>query len=32
MVIVITGGNYANDEGQPFKIMEKFILPALLSQ
>lgn len=29
MVIVITGGNYENDEGQPFKIMEQFILPAV---
>jgi CubicO group peptidase (beta-lactamase class C family) len=30
MVIVITGGNYENDEGQPFQIMERFILPAVL--
>lgn len=29
MVIVMTGGNYANDEGQPFQIMEQFILPAV---
>jgi len=32
MVIVITGGNYENDEGQPFQIMERFILPAVLAQ
>jgi CubicO group peptidase (beta-lactamase class C family) len=32
MVIVITGGNYENDEGQPFKIMERLILPAVLPQ
>lgn len=31
MVVVITGGNYDHDEGQPFQIMEKFILPAVLS-
>ena len=31
MVIVITGGNYQNDDGQPFQIMEKFILPAVLT-
>jgi CubicO group peptidase (beta-lactamase class C family) len=31
MVIVITGGNYTNDEGQPFQIMERFILPAVLA-
>ena len=30
MVIVITGGNYDNDEGYPFQIMQKFILPAVL--
>jgi CubicO group peptidase (beta-lactamase class C family) len=30
MVVVITGGNYEDDEGQPFQIMEKFILPAVL--
>jgi len=30
MVVVITGGNYHNDEGQPFQIMERFILPATL--
>lgn len=30
MVVVITGGNYDNDEGQPFQIMERFILPATL--
>ena len=30
MVVVITGGNYDNDEGQPFEIMERFILPAVL--
>jgi CubicO group peptidase (beta-lactamase class C family) len=30
MVIVITGGNYTNDEGLPFQIMERFILPAVL--
>jgi CubicO group peptidase (beta-lactamase class C family) len=30
MVVVITGGNYQNDEGQPFQIMEEFILPAAL--
>ena len=29
MVIVITGGNYDNDEGQPFQIMQRFILPAV---
>jgi len=31
MVVVITGGNYDNDEGQPFEIMERFILPAALT-
>jgi CubicO group peptidase (beta-lactamase class C family) len=31
MVIVITGGNYQNDEGQPFEIMERFILPAVVA-
>ncbi len=31
MVIVITGGNYDNDEGQPFQIMQRFILPAVLA-
>jgi CubicO group peptidase (beta-lactamase class C family) len=30
MVIVITGSNYEKDEGQPFEIMERFILPAVL--
>jgi len=30
MVVVITGGNYENDEGQPFQIMERYILPAVL--
>jgi CubicO group peptidase (beta-lactamase class C family) len=30
MVVVITGSNYQNDEGQPFQIMERFILPATL--
>jgi hypothetical protein len=30
MVVVITGGNYHNDEGYPFKLMERFILPAVL--
>jgi CubicO group peptidase (beta-lactamase class C family) len=30
MVVVITGGNYDNDEGQPFEIMGRFILPAVL--
>jgi hypothetical protein len=30
-VIVITGGNYENDEGEPFEIMDRFILPALLA-
>ena len=30
MVIVITAGNYENDEGQSFEIMERFILPAVL--
>jgi len=30
MVVVITGGNYEHDEGQPFQVMEKFILPAVL--
>jgi CubicO group peptidase (beta-lactamase class C family) len=29
MVVVLTGGNYDNDEGQPFQ-MERFILPAVL--
>jgi len=30
MVVVITGGNYDDDEGQPFEIMERFILPAVV--
>jgi CubicO group peptidase (beta-lactamase class C family) len=30
MVVVITGGNYDDDQGQPFEIMERFILPAVL--
>ncbi|PKO11593.1 MAG: hypothetical protein CVU39_28495 [Chloroflexi bacterium HGW-Chloroflexi-10] len=30
MVVVITGGNYENDAGQPFENMERFILPAVL--
>jgi hypothetical protein len=30
MVIVITAGNYENDDGQSFEIMERFILPAVL--
>lgn len=30
MVVVITGGNYDDDEGQPFEIMERFILPAVM--
>ena len=30
MVVVITGGNYETDEGQPFQLMERFILPAVL--
>jgi CubicO group peptidase (beta-lactamase class C family) len=30
MVIVLTGRNYENDTGQPFNIMEKYILPAVL--
>ena len=30
MVVVITGGNYQNDEGLPFQIIERFILPATL--
>ena len=28
MVVVLTGGNYDDDEGQPFEIMGRFILPA----
>ena len=32
MVIVITGGNFEHDEGQPFLIMERFILPAVLAR
>jgi CubicO group peptidase (beta-lactamase class C family) len=31
MVVVITGGDYDTDEGQPFEIMDRFILPAALS-
>jgi CubicO group peptidase (beta-lactamase class C family) len=31
MVVVITGGNYDNDKGQPFELMERFILPAVLT-
>ncbi len=31
MVVVFTGSNYDNDEGQPFEIMERFILPAVLT-
>jgi CubicO group peptidase (beta-lactamase class C family) len=30
MVVVITGGNYQDDHGQPFEIMDRFILPAVL--
>jgi CubicO group peptidase (beta-lactamase class C family) len=30
MVVVLTGGNYLNDEGQPFQIMERWILPAVI--
>jgi len=30
MVVVLTGGNYDNDEGQPFEIMGRFILPAVM--
>jgi len=31
MVVVFTGGNYyPNDNGYPYKLMEEFILPALL--
>ena len=30
MVVVITGGNYDNDEGQPFEVMDRFILPAVV--
>ncbi len=30
MVVVITGGNYDDDQGQPFEIMERFILPAVV--
>jgi CubicO group peptidase (beta-lactamase class C family) len=30
MVIVLTGSNYENDTGQPFDIMERYILPAIL--
>jgi CubicO group peptidase (beta-lactamase class C family) len=30
MVIVFTGSNYENDTGQPFDIMERYILPAIL--
>jgi CubicO group peptidase (beta-lactamase class C family) len=30
MVVVTTGGNYDNDQGQPFEIMQRFILPALV--
>lgn len=29
MVVVFTGGNFENDEGQPFQIMERYILPAV---
>ena len=29
-LVVITGGNYYKDEGLPFQIMERFILPATL--
>jgi CubicO group peptidase (beta-lactamase class C family) len=29
-IVVITGGNYDNDEGQPFEIMDRFILPAVM--
>ncbi len=32
MVVVITGGNYDDDEGQPFEIMERFILPAVVGR
>jgi CubicO group peptidase (beta-lactamase class C family) len=31
MVVVFTGSNYDNDVGQPFEIMERFILPAVLA-
>ena len=30
MVVVLTGGNYDTDEGQPFEIMDRFILPAVV--
>ena len=30
MVIVLTGSNYENDTGQPFDIMKRYILPAIL--
>ena len=30
MVVVFTGGNYDNDQGQPYQIMEEYILPAAL--
>jgi CubicO group peptidase (beta-lactamase class C family) len=30
MVVVISGGNYDDDAGQPFEILERFILPAVL--
>jgi CubicO group peptidase (beta-lactamase class C family) len=29
-VIVVTAGNYDQDEGQSLKVIDKFILPALL--
>lgn len=30
MVIVLTGSNYEDDTGQPFEIMERYILPAIM--
>ncbi len=30
MIIVLTGSNYEDDTGQPFEIMERYILPAIL--
>lgn len=30
MVVVLSGGNYEKDQGQPFEIMERFILPAII--
>jgi CubicO group peptidase (beta-lactamase class C family) len=30
MVVVVNGGHHEDTAGQPFEIMERFILPAVL--